>query len=311
MVLKHLRILIIISFVLILMAGLISCSRKQEPKKISLEEDIALEAQEVLPEKNPIRIAIGSMMTPREGYAYYKHLLDYIGEKMGRPVKLIEREKYAEINALLKTGYLDVAFICSMPYVDGHKKFGLELLVIPQINGKTEYYSYIIVPVDSPVKTFKELRGKTFAFTDPDSNTGKLVPTYMLFKMNETPDSFFKEYIFTYDHDKSIKAVAKKIVDGAAVDSLIWDYYNKFNPELTSRTKIILRSPPYGIQPVVVPPGIAPEIKNKLRKIFLNIHKDEKGKKILEGMMIDKFVVGNDASYDSIRGMIALMERKK
>ena len=67
------------------MAGLISCSRKQEPKKISLEEDIALEAEEVLPEKNPIRIAIGSMITPREGYAYYKQLLDYIGEKSGSP----------------------------------------------------------------------------------------------------------------------------------------------------------------------------------------------------------------------------------
>ena len=311
MVLKHLRILIIISFVLILMAGLISCSRKQEPKKISLEEDIALEAQEVLPEKNPIRIAIGSMITPREGYAYYKQLLDYIGEKMERPVKLIDREKYAEINALLKTGYLDVAFICSKPYVDGHKEFGLKLLVIPQINGKTEYYSYIIVPVDSPVKTFEELQGKTFAFTDPDSNTGKLVPTHMLFKMNETPDSFFKEYIFTYDHDKSIKAVARKIVDGAAVDSLIWDYYNKSNPELTLKTRIILKSPPYGIQPVVVPPGIDPEIKNKLRKIFLDIHKDEKGKKILEGMMIDRFVAGDDASYNSIRGMIALMEQRK
>ncbi|MDP3298135.1 MAG: phosphate/phosphite/phosphonate ABC transporter substrate-binding protein [Thermodesulfovibrionia bacterium] len=311
MVLKRLRILIIIGFVLISMAGLISCSREQEPKKIIFEEDIVLEAEEELPEKNPIRIAIGSMMTPKEGYAYYKHLLNYIGEKMGRPVKLIDREKYAEIIALLKTGYLDIAFVCSKPYVDGHKEFGLELLVVPQVNGKTEYYSYIIVPVDSPVKTFEELRGKTFAFTDPGSNTGKLVPAHMLFKMNETPDSFFKEYIFTYDHDKSIKAVAKKIVDGASVDSLIWDYYNKFNPELTSKTKIILKSPPYGITPVVVPPGLDPEIKNKLRKIFLDIHKDEEGKKILEGMMIDKFVAGNDASYNSIRGIIASMEPRK
>ncbi|MBI4654645.1 MAG: hypothetical protein HY752_06580 [Nitrospirae bacterium] len=118
MVLKHLKMLIIISLVLILMADLIGCSREQEPKKIILEEDIVLEAEEELPEKNPIRIAIGSMMTPKEGYAYYKQLMDYIGEKMGRPVKLIDREKYAEIIALLKTGYLDIAFVCSKPYVD-------------------------------------------------------------------------------------------------------------------------------------------------------------------------------------------------
>jgi phosphonate transport system substrate-binding protein len=165
------------------------------------------------------------------------------------------------------------------------------------------------VHVDSPFKTLDDLRGKTFAFTDPQSNTGKLVPTYMLAKMKETPDSFFGKYIFTYAHDKSIKAVADKIVSGAAVDSLIWDFYNKTNPDITAKTKLILKSPPYGIPPVVVSSGIDSKTKNKLKNIFLNLHKNEEGKRILKGMLIDKFVKIEDKSYHSIRKMIAWIEK--
>ncbi len=63
----------------------------------------------------------------------------------------------------------------------------------PQAYGALVYYSYILVAKGSRFSSFEELRGKRFAFTDPLSNTGKLVPTYMLAKMNETPEKFFKD----------------------------------------------------------------------------------------------------------------------
>jgi phosphonate transport system substrate-binding protein len=293
--------------------GIISCEERNKIKEVNLEKRKTLNVsgkEGSFENNNTLRIAIGSMITPGEGYAYYKQLLEYIGNKIGRDVKLIDRDTYKEVNNLLKSGNIDVAFVCGRPYVDGHDEFGLELLVAPQINGKTEYYSYIIVHIDSPVGTFEELRGKTFAFTDPISNSGKLTPTYMLAKMNDTPDSFFEKYVYTYAHDKSIKAVANGIISGAAVDSLIWEYYNKKYPEITSKTKIIIKSPPYGIPPVVVSPGIDPELKNRLRKIFLDLHNDEKSKKILERMMINKFVVVEDNNYYSIREMIALLKQE-
>ena len=161
------------------------------------------------------------------------------------------------------------------------------------------------------MKRFDDLRGKTFAFSDPDSNSGKLVPTYMLSRMNETPDTFFKKYVFTYGHDKSIKAVAERLVDGAAVDSLVWDYLDKTDPEYTSQTKIILKSPPYGIPPVVVRPGLDGKMKERLKDIFLNVHNDEAGREILKGMMIDRFVPANDSAYASVREMQAWTSRAK
>lgn len=295
----------------LLMFLLTGCDRKEEAKRVRLEKKETLQEENIPPEGRPLRIAVGSMITPRAGFAYYRRLLDYIGEKMGRPVKFVGREKYAEVNELLKTGSLDIAFVCSGPYVEGRDEFGLQLLAIPVAYGETVYYSYIIVQKDSPIKTFEGLRGKTFAFADPDSNTGKLVPTYMLARMGETPDSFFREYVYTYAHDKSIKEVANKMVDGAAVDSLVWNYLNKTDPEYTSRTSIILKSPPYGIPPVVVRPGLDAATKTTIREIFLGLHKDEKGKEILKGMMIDRFVEGNNASYKSIGDMMIWTARHK
>jgi len=296
------------SFVL-LSAG---CGRREKTAVVQLEKREALQPVKTLPQKNPLRIAVGAMITPRAGFVYYRRLLDYIGEKLGRPVQFVSKEKYKEVNDLLKKGDLDIAFVCSGPYVTGRDEFGLELLVAPQSYGKTVYYSYIIVRNDSQLKNLNDLRGKTFAFSDPDSNSGKLVPTYMLAQMKrETPDTFFKKYVFTYGHDKSIKAVAERLVDGAAVDSLVWDYLDKTDPEYTSKTKIILKSPPYGIPPVVVRPGLDVTTKEQLKNIFLNVHKDEAGREILKGMMIDRFVLVNDAAYDSVREMQAWTAKTK
>ncbi len=302
---KKLKIILLLMAAVFLIAILPGCTQKNDTKEISIEIEKGVVAKdtashEVNGEK-PLRIAIGSMITPKDGYVYYKQLLQYIEKKIGREVKLVDRDSYAEVNALLNSGNIDVAFVCGGPYVDGHDKFGLELLVVPQTEGKSVYYSYIIVHIDSPIKSFQNLRGKTFAFADPDSNTGKIVPTYILSLMKETPESYFKEYIFTYAHDKSIRAVAQNLVDGAAVDSLIWEYYNINNPQVTSKTRIILKNGPYGIPPVVVSPVTDPETKKRLSDILLNLHNDAEGRAILQGMMIDKFVYSKDSAYNSIR----------
>lgn len=250
-----------------------------------------------------VRFAIGGMITPKAGLAYYRDLLRYVQSKIGVKIELVDRESYAEINGMLETGKLDAAFVCSGPYVDGRKKFGLELLAAPQAYGDTVYYSYIIVPRDSPLKSFADLRGLRFAFTDPLSNTGRTVPVYMLSKMGETPENFFRETVFTKSHDKSIRAVAYGMVDGAAVDSLIWEYMNSTDPEFTSRTRVLEKSPPYAIPPVVVAAPLAPDLKSSLSLAFLNAHLDPEGLAILRRMRIDRFVVLDDRAYDSVREM--------
>ncbi len=290
-------------FICIFITGITGCSKDENIVEINLSNTKVIDKQPQQPEENAIRIAVGGMITPREGFTYYKQFLDYIGDKLGQKVKFIDKENYAVINDMLEAGDVDVAFVCGGPYVDGHEKFGMELLVAPKAYGETVYYSYIIAHKDSSIKSFEDLRGKKFAFTDPLSNSGKLVPTYMLARMQESPKTFFESAEFTYAHDKSIQAVAQGIVDGAAVDSLIWEYMNRLTPDLTSKTKIVKKSAPYGIPPVVVRPDLDPSLKKKLREIFLGVHEDKEGRELLKGMMIDKFVVIDNSNYDSIREM--------
>ncbi len=291
------------ALVCLLIIGVTGCEESRVYRSINLSKTETINSAPEKSSKEEFRIAIGGMITPREGFAYYRKLLDYIDDRLDKKIVFVDREDYAEINELLKSKAIDAAFVCGGPYVDGHKDFGMELLVAPRAYGETVYYSYIIAPKESDTKSFEDLRGKRFAFTDPLSNSGKLVPTYMLAKMNETPDSFFKSYDFTYAHDKSIQAVAEGLVDAAAVDSLIWEYTNRVDPEYSSRTRIIKKSPPYGIPPIVIRKGLAPEIKKNLKAILLTVHENVKGREILKGMMVDRFVTIEDSAYDSIREM--------
>lgn len=279
-----------------------SCNRT-ETLQVKLKSANVAKETAALPKQLPLRIGMGAMITPKEGYVFYQRLQGYIEKKIGQPVQLVDRDNYDEMNGLLESGGVDAAFVCAGPYVEGKTKFNLELLAMPLVKGAPIYHSYIIVHKESAINSFKELRGKVFAFTDPKSNTGKLVPTYMLAKMKETPDTFFSRIEYSYGHDKSIRAVAEKIVDGAAVDSLIWEYAAIKRPELTSQTRIISKSDPYGIPPVVVRPGLDPGLKKKLKDILLAASNDPEGQEILNGMMIDSFVTGDDKNYDTIRAM--------
>ncbi len=281
---------------------------REPTKRVSLQPSLADPVAPPSQSVDKLRIAVGAMITPAKSLIFYEDIFDYVGQKLSRSVEMVQRKTYAETNFLIKEGRIDAAFVCSRPYVEGNRDFGMELLCVPVCSGKTEYRSYFIVHKDSPIQSLEELRGKVFAFSDPLSNTGMLIPTYTLAKMGETPELFFSNYIFTYSHDNSIRSVADKFVDGAAVDSLIWEYLNAQEPELTGRTRVIYKSPLCGIPPVVVSPGIDDELKEKLRTAFLNMHNDARGREILQRVLIDRFVVVEDGAYESIRQMEEFMK---
>jgi len=257
-----------------------------------------------------IRVGVAAMISPKETARYYTDMVMYVGEKTGRKIEIVQKENYAEMDSLLERKEVDLAFLCSGPYVKNRDKFGAELLVAPQSYGQPFYYAYIIVHKDSPIKSLEELKGKKFAFTDPKSNTGKLVPTFMIAKkFNETPERFFSDVMYSKSHDKSIELVAKKLTDGASIDSLIYDYSAKKNPVFTRLTKIIEKSPPYGIPPVVVNKSVDSKLKESVKNAFLNMHNDPKGRAILQGIMVDKFIVPKDSDYDSVREMEKFVSR--
>lgn len=280
----------------------VSCSR-EEVKDVHLERRAVQNVTSSAHRVRPIKIGMGAMITPKEGFIYYLKLKEYLEKKLHRPVQLVDRDNYEQISKMLEKGELEMSFISSGPYVECHDRFGLELVVVPQVNGKSVYHSYVIVPQDSLARKLGDLRGKSFAFTDPKSNSGTLVPTDMLARMNETPNHFFKKVIYTYGHDKSIKAVAERLVDGAAVNSIIWNYLAATTPEIAQKTRIIVKSQPFAIPPLAVRPDYDRATVARIREVLLTMHEDPEGKEILRGMMIDRFVLLDDKAYDDVRKM--------
>jgi len=250
-----------------------------------------------------LKVAVGSIISAQETVVHYHELLEYIAEKLGREIQLVQRKTYGEINELIGMGQIDLAFICSGPYAGGRKKFGFKALAMPRVRGSHLYQAYLIVSKDSPFYKLTDLRGKVFAFTDPESNTGKLVPTYWLSKTGATPKDFFGKTIFTYSHDNSIRAVAMSLVDGAAVNGQVWEYYNHSDPDFTAKTRIIKKSQPFGNPPVVASSRLSSQMKDRIRSLLLKMHLDREGKKILDELMIDGFITPKEEYYDPILAM--------
>jgi len=294
--------LIIACFLFAMVAYTAGCGSGSDAVVVDFEKTVAVERPaSSVSESTQLKVAVAAIISPKETFVYYRQLLDYIGQKMGREIQFVQRKTYGEINELLAKGQIDLAFICSGPYVVGKEKYGFQLVATPEVQNSHFYHSYLIVNKASQFQNLEDLRGQVFAFTDPDSNSGKLVPTYWLWQMGETAETFFEKTIYTYSHDNAILAVAKGLVDGAAVDGLIWEYYNNKNPIFTSKTRIIRKSEPYGIPPMVASNSIPSELMTKIRRLLFSMHQDPQGKEILKELMIDKFIVPKDKWYDSIR----------
>ncbi len=290
---------------ILLSCCLAACSDGSAPKVVDFEHTLAVARPgEGAPTKSGrpvLRVAVGAMVSPKETFVHYRELLDHLGEALGAEVELVQRKTYGEVSELIGEGKIDLAFICSGPYATGKAKYGFELLAVPEVQGSHFYHSVLLVGETAPFERLEDLKGRVFAFTDPDSHTGRLVPTFWLSQMGERPDTFFGKTVYTYSHDNSILAVARGLVDGAAVDELIWEFYRRKNPSVTARTRVIRKSDPYGIPPVVAGGSLDPALKETLRGLLLSMHEDPRGQAILGELMIDRFVAPREEWYDSIR----------
>ncbi len=293
---------ILICFMLALL--LLGCSSKTDYPVISLNipETANEKKKDSQENKEPsLKIALASITSARESLYYYNDLLEYLEEDIGMPVQIIQRKTYAEINELIKNRTVDLGFICTYSYVLGKDDFNMEIIAAPVKDGKKEYHSYIIKHTSMEAEGFLDLRGYRFAFTDPISNSGRLFPLYLLFLEGETPDSFFSQYIYTYSHDNSIRAVAEGLVDAAAVDSLVYDHLYARDPDYFRDIEIIHTSQSFGVQPVVVHPDLDPSLKRALQNFLINLYKMPRGQNILFNLGLDRFDYQDDSAYDGIR----------
>ena len=248
-----------------------------------------------------VRVAFAALVSPQESFYKYQSLVSYLEDKIGRSIEVVQRQTYQEVNDLLGTGEVDFGFICSLSYVMGLGEGTLQGVAAPVVGGSSFYRSYLLCRTDSGYDMLGDLEGKTFAFTDPLSYTGRLSTLKLLHDQTGADESFFREVFYTYSHDSSVHAVHLGIVDAASVDGLVYDELAAAQSDLVDNVRVIHKGPAAGMPPVVASALADGGLRKAYQDALLGMAADERGWAVLDGLGYDCFEVPDDANYEVIR----------
>jgi phosphonate transport system substrate-binding protein len=248
-----------------------------------------------------LRFSVAAVESPRDTYSAYSRLFGRVAERLDRSAEFVQRPTYAEVNDLLALGRVDVAFLCTGGWLDLQRRSpgAAEVLAVPVVGGEASYRSLVVVPAASPAREMADLAGKRFAYTDELSLSGKSYVVRLLETTGHAPDRFFGAVTYTRSHDRSITAVARGIVDGAAVHSLVFAHMTGRDPSLAGRVRVIHQSPPFGGMPVVASLRLPLEVRQRLRRTLLDLSTDLAGGAALRQLGIERFAEPRPGLYDA------------
>ena len=250
---------------------------------------------------SPIRIGITPVFLDSQT-AFLNKWRVYLEARLKRDVVFKQRSNYRQVIDLLLNEELDFAWLCGYPFV--RFKPHLRLLAVPTYQGKPLYQSYLIVPSsDTNTQSIADLKNKIFAYSDPDSNSGYLVPQYDLHRLGADRNSFFRRSFFTWTHQKVVRAVAAGLADGGAVDGYVWDTLAKARPDLTARTRVVKKSKQFGFPPFVARRSVSESDFQQMQQALLGMQETREGRKLLVELNLDGFGAGEEALFDGIASL--------
>jgi len=228
----------------------------------------------------------------------WQPLADYLARELQMPMEMVFRSSYREIINALSKGEMDLCLTGAFMYVLTREATDIRPLVRRKKFGSSYYNSIIIVRKDSNLKTFDDLKGKSFAFTDKESTTGYLLPVAMMRQKGiNDPKAYFSEVIYAGNPDSVLLSVYTGNTDGAAMPSTRWQLENPKVKEL----RIIWKSEPVYLGPFSVRGGLDHELVSRFKKAFLKIGKTPATLELSKHIQIEGFEEADDNDYDAIR----------
>jgi phosphonate transport system substrate-binding protein len=238
--------------------------------------------------------------------AFLRDWQGYLQQQLDRPVSFVQRRSYREVSELLLAEKLDAAWICGYPYVRYRNR--MRLLAVPTYEGQPLYRSYVIVPSgDKQTTSIADLGGKIYAFSDPDSNSGWLVPNALLYQLGKDPSTFFRKTFYTWGHRRVVDAVAAGLAQGGSVDGYVWETLKIHHPDLTQQTRVAYRSVKYGFPPLVTRSQFPVADFKLLQDVLVGMKGTPGGKALLEKLNLDGFQVAPDSVFASIGDNIRML----
>ena len=209
-----------------------------------------------------------------------------IEAELGVPVKLFTPADYDGVIQGLLGGTLDYAWLGASAYAKVYltDPEAVEVKLTKQnVDGSTGYYSIGFTRKDTGITSIEDAKGKIFAFADPNSTSGYLVPGAELAAKYGDLKSYFGEVKMSGGHEQTIVGVANGDFDAGVswADGLgNWeDGYNSgafrkaADAGLVDMSNLveIWRSTLIPEGPMVVRKALPQDVKDKVTELTANL----------------------------------------
>lgn len=240
-------------------------------------------------------------------YALLEEWRVYLQARLDRPVEFVFSNTHQENIDLMRLQKLDLCWLSAPAYLQS-RPFS-KLLATPLFQGRPFERAYLIVPAyDRTTQSLQNLKGKIFAYTDPWSNTGYLVPMHQLRQAGMDSGTFFQKTFFTRDHQKIVAAVAIGLADGGSMSGFFWETLAQSHPDITGQTRVVGKSDEYGLPPLVARSTLGKSDFAQMQNALLSMSADAEGARLLGQFKLTGFARADDALY---RNVLQMMRRDR
>ena len=230
-------------------------------------------------------------------------------------VKAVTATDYRGTIEALKFKKAELGHLGPKAYVEASTNNYANVEPIAQLqlaNGSLRYRSCLIVHSDSDVFSPEDMAGRTFAFNDPNSTSGYLVPSaFFMMELGVDPQKYFSRVIFSGSHEASILAVANRKVEVASTNLPDLQQLTRENKVPRGGLRVVWVSKLIPNDPIVVrkdlPAGLKAAIQESL--VSMKSRNPEAFKEI--GAWVGNFVPADDAKYQVIRDLNETAKRLK
>jgi phosphonate transport system substrate-binding protein len=233
----------------------------------------------------------------------YTPLADYLTKKCGFDVRVKVLTRYGQAAEDFTRQKIDAAFIGSYAYVLAHRKFGVEPLARAEgLNGSSVYHGLLFVRQDSGIRTVNDMRGKSFAFVDPETMAGYLLPLFY-FRTHGIRDykAFLGETYFTGTHEDAVYDVLNRKADIGAAKSTVYHRLAEGDKGIEGELKILSRSPDVPDFTLAVRRDLNPLVRTAVTRALLKMDADPEGREVLKSLGALRFIPTADREYEPVR----------
>jgi len=235
----------------------------------------------------------------------WEPILVQLEKDLGVKVKPIMASDYRGTIEALKFKKAEIGHLGPKSYVEATNDNYANVEPIVQIrhsNGSLGYRSCLIVHTDSDIFSPEDISGKTFAFNDPNSTSGYLVPmTMFLNEMGINPKQHFSKLTFSGSHEASILAVMNKKVEVASTNLPDVQQLTREGKVPRGALRIIWVSKLIPNDPIVVRKDLPGSLRQAIQDSLVAMPEKHPEVFATAGSIIGGFQKVDDAKYQVIR----------